>query len=153
MNRGCVVFVAIAEDILQQLKVNAKQTMPLTYRQPIYGSVLDNGSVIQVISLSEQALPSRYAPRLRQIGHFLYLTPGRDNLSAYLPKEAKAGQICLCFTELIEPHVFVLGWTGERWETLDYDIIPLEADLRSRLERLFDIRYLFDKPLNLIGWG
>jgi hypothetical protein len=90
---------------------------------------------------------------LRQIGHFLYLTPGRDDLSAYLPKEAKAGQICLCFTELIEPHVFVLGWTGERWETLDYDIIRLEADLYGRLGSLFDTRYLFDKLVALIGWG
>ena len=147
------MFVAIAEDILQQLKVNAKPTMPLTYRQPIYGSVLDNGSVIQVISLNEQARPPRHAPHLRQIGHFLYLTPGRDDLSVYLPKEAKAGQICLCFTELIEPHVFVLGWTGERWETLDYDIIRLEADLHGRLESLFDTRYLFDKSVTLIGRG
>lgn len=145
MNRGCVVFVAIAEDILQQLKINAKRTMPLTYRQPIYGRVLDNGSVIQVLNLNEQALP--------QVGHFLYLTPGRDDLSAYLPKEAKAGQICLCFTELIEPHVFVLGWTGERWETLDYDIMHLEADLQGRLESLFDTRYRFDKPTTLVSWG
>lgn len=145
------MFVAIAEDILQQLKINAKRTMPLTYRQPIYGRVLDSGSVIQVLSLNEQALPPYQD--LRQIGHFLYLTPGRDDLSAYLPKEAKAGQICLCFTELIEPHVFVLGWTDERWETLDYDIIRLEADLYGRLESLFDTRYLFDKPVTLIGWG
>lgn len=137
------MFVAIAEDILQQLKINAKRTMPLTYRQPIYGRVLDNGSVIQILSLNDQALP--------QVGHFLYLTPGGDDLSAYLPKEAKVGQICLCFTELIEPHVFVLGWTGERWETLDYDIIRLEADLHGRLESLFDTRYLFDKPVTLIG--
>lgn len=143
MNRGCVVFVAIAEDILQQLKFNAKRTMPLTYRQPIYGRILDNGSVIQILSLNDQALP--------QVGHFLYLTSGRDDLSAYLPKEAKAGQIYLCFTELIEPHVFVLGWTGERWETLDYDIMHLEADLHGHLESLFDTRYRFDKPVTLIG--
>jgi hypothetical protein len=139
------VFVAIAEDILQQLKVNAKRTMPLTYRQPIYGRVLDNGSVVQVLSLDEQTLP--------QVGHFLYLTPGRDDLSAYLPKEAKTGQICLCFTELIEPQVFVLGWTDERWETLDYNIMRLEGDLQSHLDSLFDTRHLFNKPVIIVGWG
>lgn len=111
--------VTILDDILQKLKVNLKWIIPLPYRLPIFGRVFENGAVVQVLSLEEQGLP--------QVGHFLYLAH-KANLFGYLPKDTSPGQICVCFSDLITPQFFVLGWAGTKWEWTDYDLIQPEAD-------------------------
>ena len=116
------MHVAVLEEVLQQLKANMKWMAPLPFRLPAYGRVLDAGLTIQLLSLEEQGMS--------QVGHFLCLAR-EANLSLYLPKDAAVGQICLCYTELISPRFFVLGWTGAGWEWLDYELLQPVADYQT----------------------
>jgi molybdopterin/thiamine biosynthesis adenylyltransferase len=136
------MFVTIYEEALECIHAQVKE-LGQGASGYLDGRVIDDGGVIQITRVSEDA---------------------RDSVGLW-GCGIQEGEPTSFFFERTQPGdaVVLVGedassiWVGVRtangWVPAPYDIVRLHADFASRLDGLFDTAYLADKTVTIVGLG
>ena len=134
------MFITIPEEILNRI---TQQAGDGPAAGTLVGRVLDDGDVIQITGTSEKD-----GERVGIWGSDIEPDAIPDNVS----NRVKPGDVAIVVSSnASEPWVAIRTEMG--WQPVEHDVIRLHADFASRLDGLFDTRYLAQKTVTVIGLG
>jgi molybdopterin/thiamine biosynthesis adenylyltransferase len=136
------LFVTIPEEITRRISAWAKDAHG-GIGGSLFGRVLDDGDVIQIAAVEEDGG--------ERVGLWGALGETDDAAEIFLDR-MEAGDVVVAASKGASA-LWVACRTAGGLEPVEYDVIHLHADFASRLDGLFDTRYLAEKTATVIGLG
>lgn len=136
------MFVTIPEETAKHIRAWAPGAGEFV-GGALAGRVVDEGDVVQIAGLADD-------PHMR-VGLW-GCTPYPDRPPGAFLERTRPGEVVV-LTAGESPPLWVGIRLDEGWQQVNYGVIRLHADFTSRLDGLFDSRYLADKTVTVIGLG